>query len=129
MVLLERTTNNLDTLHTLEVLGVRISLDDFGTRYSSLAYLKNFPFDTIKIDRYFIKDVVTDDKSQTIVHSIISLAHGLGMRVVAEGVENAAQADWLRRRGCDRLLPQGGERSVRNGPRASHGGGPRHSQT
>ncbi|PND24143.1 GGDEF-domain containing protein [Sinorhizobium sp. M4_45] len=102
-VLLERSTNNLDTLHTLEVLGVRISLDDFGTRYSSLAYLKNFPFDTIKIDRYFIKDVETDDKSQTIVGSIISLAHGLGMRVVAEGVENAAQADWLRRRGCDRL--------------------------
>ncbi|CAN7753320.1 putative bifunctional diguanylate cyclase/phosphodiesterase [Mesorhizobium sp. LjNodule214] len=102
-VLLERTTNNLDTLHTLEVLGVRISLDDFGTRYSSLAYLKNFPFDTIKIDRYFIKDVETDVKSQTIVHSIIALAHGLGMRVTAEGVENAHQAAWLRKRGCDRL--------------------------
>ncbi|MCA1408539.1 bifunctional diguanylate cyclase/phosphodiesterase [Ensifer sp. IC3342] len=102
-VLLERTTNNLDTLHTLEVLGVRISLDDFGTRYSSLAYLKNFPFDTIKIDRYFIKDVETDDKSQAIVRSIIALAHGLGMRVTAEGVENVGQADWLRTRGCDRL--------------------------
>ncbi|MET4691139.1 putative bifunctional diguanylate cyclase/phosphodiesterase [Sinorhizobium fredii] len=102
-VLLERTANNLDTLHTLEVLGVRISLDDFGTHYSSLAYLKNFPFDTIKIDRYFIKDVETDAKSQTIVRSIIALAHGLGMRVTAEGVETAAQAAWLRRRGCDRL--------------------------
>ncbi len=102
-VLLERTVNNLDTLHTLEVLGVRISLDDFGTQYSSLAYLKNFPFDTIKIDRYFIKDVETDDKSQSIVRAVIALAHGLGMRVTAEGVETAAQADWLRRRGCDRL--------------------------
>lgn len=62
-VLLERTANNLDTLHTLEVMGIRISLDDFGTQYSSLAYLKNFPFDTIKIDRYFIKDVETDEKT------------------------------------------------------------------
>ncbi len=102
-VLLERTTNNLDTLHTLEVLGVRISLDDFGTQYSSLAYLKNFPFDTIKIDRYFIKDVETDHKSQTIVRSIIALAHGLEMRVTAEGVETTGQAAWLQRMGCDRL--------------------------
>ncbi|MDW9621412.1 EAL domain-containing protein [Sinorhizobium meliloti] len=102
-VLLERTINNLDTLHTLEVLGVKISLDDFGTQYSSLAYLKNFPFDTIKIDRYFIKDVETDDKSQTIVRAIIALAHGLGMRVTAEGVETADQANWLRNQGCDRL--------------------------
>ncbi|ASQ15053.1 putative bifunctional diguanylate cyclase/phosphodiesterase [Sinorhizobium meliloti] len=102
-VLLERTTNNLDTLHTLEVLGVRISLDDFGTRYSSLAYLKNFAFDTIKIDRYFIKDVATDEKSQTIVRSIIALAHGLRMRVTAEGVETEAQAHWLQKRGCHRL--------------------------
>ncbi|WP_037382886.1 putative bifunctional diguanylate cyclase/phosphodiesterase [Sinorhizobium americanum] len=102
-VLLERTTNNLDTLHTLEVMGVRISLDDFGTHYSSLAYLKNFPFDTIKIDRYFIKDVETDEKSQTIVRSIIGLAHGLGMRVTAEGVETPGQASWLRKQGCDRL--------------------------
>lgn len=102
-VLLERTANNLDALHTLEVLGVGISLDDFGTQYSSLAYLKNFPFDTIKIDQYFIKDVATDEKSQTIVRSIIALAHGLKMRVTAEGVETATQASWLQKNGCDRL--------------------------
>ncbi|MDE3820630.1 putative bifunctional diguanylate cyclase/phosphodiesterase [Sinorhizobium meliloti] len=118
-VLLERTTNNLDTLHTLEVLGVRISLDDFGTRYSSLAYLKNFPFDTIKIDRYFIRDVATDEKSQTIVRSIIALAHGLGMRVTAEGVETEAQANWLQKRGCDRL--QGNLLSVPMSPDAIEG--------
>ena len=64
-VLLEKTTDNLDTLNTLNVLGIRISLDDFGTYYSSLSYLKNFPFDTLKIDQYFIADLETDPKSQT----------------------------------------------------------------
>ncbi|WP_416067543.1 putative bifunctional diguanylate cyclase/phosphodiesterase [Rhizobium sp. ZK1] len=102
-VLLERTINNLDTLNTLKVLGVQISLDDFGTYYSSLSYLKNFPFDTIKIDQYFIKDLEIDDKSQTIVQSIIALAHGLGMSVTAEGVETAEQAAWLKKAKCDRL--------------------------
>ncbi|WP_081161124.1 putative bifunctional diguanylate cyclase/phosphodiesterase [Ensifer aridi] len=102
-VLLERTINNLDTLNTLNLLGVQISLDDFGTYYSSLSYLKNFPFDTIKIDQYFIKDLERDEKSQTIVRSIIGLAHGLGMHVTAEGVETKAQAEWLQKEGCDRL--------------------------
>ncbi|NLR98158.1 EAL domain-containing protein [Rhizobium sp. P38BS-XIX] len=102
-VLLERTTNNLDTLNTLNVLGIQISLDDFGTEYSSLSYLKNFPFDTIKIDRYFIKDILQDAKSQTIVRSVIGLAHGLDMRVTAEGVETPQQAVWLQHEGCDRL--------------------------
>lgn len=102
-VLLERTINNLDTLNTLKMLGVQISLDDFGTYYSSLSYLKNFPFDTIKIDQYFIKDLEVDDKSQTIVRSIIALAHGLGMSVTAEGVETAEQAAWLNKTACDRL--------------------------
>ncbi|ASY66645.1 diguanylate cyclase/phosphodiesterase (GGDEF & EAL domains) with PAS/PAC sensor(s) (plasmid) [Sinorhizobium sojae CCBAU 05684] len=102
-VLLERTTNNLDTLNTLNVLGVQISLDDFGTYYSSLSYLKNFPFDTIKIDQYFIKDLEHDRKGQTIVRSIIALAHGLGMHVTAEGVETEGQVNWLCKEGCDRL--------------------------
>jgi len=102
-VLLERTINNLDTLNTLNVLGVQISLDDFGTFYSSLSYLKNFPFDTIKIDQYFIKDLEHDEKGQTIVRSIIALAHGLGMHVTAEGVETEGQAIWLEKEGCDRL--------------------------
>ncbi|MFB9950115.1 putative bifunctional diguanylate cyclase/phosphodiesterase [Rhizobium puerariae] len=102
-VLLERTINNLDTLNTLKMLGVQISLDDFGTYYSSLSYLKNFPFDTIKIDQYFIKDLEGDKKSQTIVKSIIALAHGLGMNVTAEGVETAGQAAWLNKAACDRL--------------------------
>lgn len=102
-VLLERTTENLDMLHTLEVLGIRIGLDDFGTRYSSLSYLQNFPFDTIKIDRHFVKDVESNPRVQTIVGFIIGLAHGLGMQVTAEGVETAGQAEWLGKRKCDRL--------------------------
>ncbi|RWO31179.1 MAG: EAL domain-containing protein [Mesorhizobium sp.] len=102
-VLLEQTVDNIDTLNTLNVLGIRIALDDFGTYYSSLSYLKNFPFDTLKIDRYFIKDLETDRKSQTIVRSIIGMAHGLGISVTAEGVETPGQAQWLIREDCDYL--------------------------
>lgn len=102
-VLLERTVNNIDTLNTLNVLGIRISLDDFGTEYSSLSYLKTFPFDTIKIDKYFITDLETDLKSQAIVRCIVNLAHDLGMQVTAEGVETPGQAEWLHSVGCDRL--------------------------
>ncbi|WP_415926850.1 putative bifunctional diguanylate cyclase/phosphodiesterase [Mesorhizobium salmacidum] len=102
-VLLEQTIDNIDTLNTLNVLGIRISLDDFGTYYSSLSYLKNFPFDTLKIDQYFIADLDTDLKSQTIVRSIMNLAHGLGINVTAEGVETSAQARWLIKENCDCL--------------------------
>ncbi|NKL99036.1 MULTISPECIES: putative bifunctional diguanylate cyclase/phosphodiesterase [Rhizobium] len=102
-VLLERTVNNIDTLNTLNVLGIRISLDDFGTEYSSLSYLKTFPFDTIKIDKYFITDLESDLKGQAIVRCIVNLAHDLDMQVTAEGVETPGQAEWLRSVGCDRL--------------------------
>jgi EAL domain-containing protein (putative c-di-GMP-specific phosphodiesterase class I) len=102
-VLLERTVNNIDTLNTLNVLGIRISLDDFGTEYSSLSYLKTFPFDTIKIDKYFITDLESDLKGQAIVRCIVNLAHDLDMQVTAEGVETPGQAEWLRGVGCDRL--------------------------
>lgn len=102
-VLLERTTENLDILNTLNVLGIQISLDDFGTHYSSLDHLKNFPFDTIKIDRGFIKDIETDEKCQTIVRFVIALAHGLGMLITAEGVETAGQALWLEKASCDQM--------------------------
>jgi EAL domain-containing protein (putative c-di-GMP-specific phosphodiesterase class I) len=77
------------TLHDFRRLGVRLSLDDFGTGYSSLSYLKRFPVDVLKIDRSFITDVTTDSEGQALVEAIITMAHGVDIKVVAEGVETA----------------------------------------
>ena len=98
----ERT---IDTLRKLKHLGVHVSIDDFGTGYSSLAYLKRFPIDTLKIDRSFVRDIAADSEEAAIVKAIISLAHNLGHRVVAEGVEDRAQLNFLARHGCN--LAQG----------------------
>lgn len=95
----------VDTLRELNVLGVKVSIDDFGTGYSSLAYLKRFPIDTLKIDRSFVRDITSDPEDAAIVSAIISLAHNLGHTVVAEGVEERGQLDFLLARRCD--LAQG----------------------
>ncbi|HZM44564.1 MAG TPA: GAF domain-containing protein [Burkholderiales bacterium] len=92
-----------EMLHELKSLGVRLSIDDFGTGYSSLAYLKRFPLDTLKIDREFIRDTVTDPDDATLTLTIINLAHSMRLKVVAEGVETGAQLDFLRRNGCDEM--------------------------
>lgn len=87
----------------LKALGFSLSIDDFGTGYSSLAYLKRFPIDTIKIDRAFVKDLASESEHAAIAIAIIAMAHGLNLRVLAEGVETQPQLDVLRDRGCDAI--------------------------
>jgi diguanylate cyclase (GGDEF)-like protein len=99
-VLMEETERSAMTLGQLRELGVRISLDDFGTGFSSLSYLRSFPFDKIKIDQSFIQNLVEDDRSQTIVSAIAGLGLSFGMTTTAEGVETQAQMTCVIARGC-----------------------------
>lgn len=100
-VVMTDITRAMASIIKLQSMGIKVSIDDFGTGYSSLAYLRDLPIDKIKIDRSFIKEVAINDSDLTIVKSMIDLSHGLGKRVLAEGVETIEQLNILRHLGCD----------------------------
>jgi diguanylate cyclase (GGDEF)-like protein len=101
--LLHNRDTTLAVLHQLRALGVRIAMDDFGTGYSSLTYLQCFPFDKIKIDRSFVKDITENTGSLNIVRAIAALANGMGMTATAEGVETSEQLDKITSEGCTEM--------------------------
>jgi diguanylate cyclase (GGDEF)-like protein/PAS domain S-box-containing protein len=101
--LIHNLSRALSILRRLKSLGVRIAMDDFGTGYSSLSYLQAFPFDKIKIDQTFVSNLDSNPQSAAIVRAVIGLCRGLDLRVVAEGVENEAQLDFLSQEKCDEL--------------------------
>lgn len=98
---MEHAGETINTLAQLNEMGLSLAIDDFGTGYSSLAYLKRFPIQKLKIDRSFIQDIHMDNNDASIAASIIGLAHNMQLKVLAEGVENEQQAEWLRQRNCD----------------------------
>jgi EAL domain-containing protein (putative c-di-GMP-specific phosphodiesterase class I) len=102
-VVMERAEKTINTLRSLKKIGVRLSIDDFGTGYSSLSYLKHFPIDRIKIDRSFVADLDHNSDDAAIVDAIISMAHSLNLKVVAEGVETADQLRFLKAHNCDEV--------------------------
>ena len=102
-VLLQDKEATLAILHQLRALGIRIAMDDFGTGYSSLTYLQSFPFDKIKIDRSFVKDITENAGSLNIVRAVASLANGMGMTATAEGVETNEQLDRITAEGCTEM--------------------------
>ena len=101
--IMEVIEENIDILKKLKEIGVRISIDDFGTGYSSLSYLRQLPLDVIKIDKSFISDIESSNHETIITSDIISIAHKLSLQVIAEGVEDQHQMDYLVNQKCDFL--------------------------
>jgi len=102
-MMMENPERAAQTLHEIKEMGVHVSIDDFGTGYSSLARLKKFPIESVKIDRSFIRDIAIDPDDAAIVAAVIAMAHGLRLKVIAEGVETADQLRFLRERNCDEI--------------------------
>jgi len=102
-VVMQNPAQAAQTLDELKGLRVGLSLDDFGIGYSSLSYLKMFPFDGLKIDRAFVSGIPADREDVAIAEAVIHLAHALNIRAIAEGVETEDQAQWLSKSGCEEL--------------------------
>ena len=100
-IIAEDAENVIESIDTLKRMGLKLSIDDFGTGFSSLSYLKRFRVDTLKIDQSFVRNMLNDQDDATIARAIIGLAHSLRMTVVAEGVESAQQCEFLRKSACD----------------------------
>jgi EAL domain-containing protein (putative c-di-GMP-specific phosphodiesterase class I) len=125
-VMIEGGDHPIYVLNDLKRMGVRIALDDFGTGYSALSYVTRLPLDTLKIDRSFISDLGSDPSAAGVTKAVISLAHSLGMRVVAEGVDRDVHLRFLEEHGCDEaqgflfsepLPPEELPTFLRSGPR------------
>jgi EAL domain-containing protein (putative c-di-GMP-specific phosphodiesterase class I) len=102
-ILIDNPQEALQRLEALRALGVSIALDDFGTGFSSLSYLQKFPFNRLKIDRTFVASLASSGSTGAIIQAIVTLGHGLGMKVLAEGVETDEQRVLLRLAGCDEM--------------------------
>ena len=100
-ILMDDMNYTLDALNDLKSMGVELAIDDFGTGYSSLSYLKQFPIDRLKIDRAFVTCLPDDVEDQRITQAILAIAHSFNLAVVAEGIENRAQLDFLTQQGCE----------------------------
>ena len=99
---MKEAEKNIDIVKQLRGCGLRVAIDDFGTRYSSLNYLRRFPINSIKIDQSFVRDLNPQNQSSTaIIHAISCIAHSFGLRVLAEGVETEAQRELLSTLDCD----------------------------
>jgi EAL domain-containing protein (putative c-di-GMP-specific phosphodiesterase class I) len=98
---LDNSTETAQILRELDEHGVRLSIDDFGTGYSALSHLKSYPFDTLKIDKSFVQDVLKNPNDAAFVSAITHMAHSMGLRLIAEGVEEEEQVQFLQKAGCD----------------------------
>ena len=102
-IVIRNPERSVEMLRSLRAIGVQLSLDDFGTGFSSLRHLQEYPVDTLKIDQSFIRHIPANQRDASITRTIIMLAHNLGLRVLAEGVETQDQLDFLRENGCEEI--------------------------
>ncbi|MCL4852531.1 MAG: EAL domain-containing protein, partial [Bryobacteraceae bacterium] len=101
-VIMHNAEESMERMSRIRALGVGIAIDDFGTGYSSLSYLRNLPVNTVKIDQSFLREIEAPGGAMALVGTIVSLAHQMGLSVVAEGVESEEQLEMLRGAGCDK---------------------------